>query len=127
MKKEKAPAKTVDEYLDAFSPTVRRPLQQLRQTIRAAAPEADEVISYQMPAYKYLGVLVYFAAYKNHIGFYPTAGGIKAFTKELSAYEGSKGTVRFPIDKPLPLGLINKIVKFRVKENEAKKVKKAKK
>ena len=121
MKRGAAPAKTVDEYLETFSPMVRKTLQQLRQTIKAAAPKADEEISYMMPAYKYLGVLVYFAAYKNHIGFYPTAGGIKAFQKELSAYEGSKGTVRFPIDKPLPFGLISKIVKFRVKENEAKK------
>jgi uncharacterized protein YdhG (YjbR/CyaY superfamily) len=76
-----------------------------------------------MPAYKCNGVLVYFGAYKNHIGFYPTGRGISAFQKELSGYEGSKGTVRFPIDKPLPMGLISKIVKFRVKENLEKKKK----
>ena len=99
-------------------------MKKLRQTIRKAAPEAEEVISYQMPAYKLQGMLVYFAAYKNHIGFYPTGSGIFAFKKELSIYECSKGTVRFPLDKPLPLGLIGKIVKFRVKENLEKKKKK---
>lgn len=120
MKKEMAPAKSMDEYLEAFSPAIRNVLEKLRQTIRKAAPEAEEVISYQMPAFKYQGMLVYFAAWKNHIGFYP-AGAIKAFDKELSVYEVSKGTIRFPIDKPLPLGLISKIIKFRVKENEARK------
>ncbi len=115
------PARTVDEYLKAFSPSVRKKLNALRKTIREAAPQADEVISYQMPAYKYRGMLVYFAAYKNHIGFYPAAKGIEAFQKELSAYERSKGTVRFPIDKPLPYGLISQIVKFRMKQNEEKK------
>jgi uncharacterized protein YdhG (YjbR/CyaY superfamily) len=121
MKKKSVAANSVDEYLELYPPIVRKSLQKLRQTIKAAAPEAEEMISYQMPAYKYKGVLVYFAAYKNHIGLYPTAAGIKAFQKELSVYEGSKGTVRFPIDKPLPLGLVSKIVKFRVKENVAKK------
>ena len=120
MKRGTAPAKTVDEYLEPFSPSVRNELEKLRQTIKAAAPKAEEVISYQMPAYKYQGMLVYFAAWKTHIGFYP-AGRLEAFTKELSGYERSKGTIRFPIDKPLPFGLISKIVKFRVKENEAKK------
>ncbi len=121
MKKENAVPKTVDEYLKTFSPEVRSKLENLRQTIRKAAPKAEELISYQMPAYKYQGILVYFGAYKNHIGFYPTAKGIETFKKELSAYEGSRGTVRFPPDKLIPLGLISKIVKFRVKENEAKK------
>jgi uncharacterized protein YdhG (YjbR/CyaY superfamily) len=121
MKRGMAPAKTVDEYLKPFPPEVRNKLEQLRQTIKAAAPEAEELISYMMPAYKQNGALVYFGGYKTHIGFYPTARGIEAFKKELSGYEGSKGTVRFPIDKPLPLGLISKIVKFRVKENEEKK------
>jgi len=121
MKKGMPPARTVDEYLKAFSPSVRKKLNALRKTIREAAPQADEVISYQMPAYKYRGMLVYFAAYKNHIGFYPAAKGIEAFQKELSAYERSKGTVRFPIDKPLPYGLISQIVKFRMKQNEEKK------
>jgi uncharacterized protein YdhG (YjbR/CyaY superfamily) len=121
MKRGMAPAKTVDEYLEPFPPAVRNTLEKLRQTIKAAAPKAEEVISYMMPAYKQNGALVYFGGYKTHIGFYPTAGAIEAFKKELSAYEGSKGTIRFPIDKPLPLGLISKIVKFRVKENEVKK------
>lgn len=120
MKKEIVPARTMDEYFKAFSPAIRNVLEKLRQTIRKAAPEAEEVISYQMPAFRYHGMLVYFAAWKNHIGFYP-AGALKAFNKELSAYEVSKGTIRFPIDKPLPLGLISKIVKFRVKENESRK------
>ena len=115
-----APVKTIDEYIQTFSPPVRKLLEKLRQTIRESAPEAEEVISYQMPAFKYNGMLVYFAAWKNHIGFYP-AGALKAFDKELSVYEVSKGTIRFPINKPLPLGLISKIVKFRVKENELKK------
>ncbi len=120
MKKGKA-VKDVDEYI-VFQPMeVREKLEQLRQAIKKAAPQADESISYMMPAYKFHGVLVYFGAYKNHIGFYPTGRGISAFQKELSNYEGSKGAVRFPIDKPLPLGLINKIVKFRVKENLEKK------
>jgi len=121
MKRGMAPAKTVDEYLKPFPPSVRNSLEQLRQTIKAAAPGSEEVISYMMPAYKQNGALVYFGGYKTHIGFYPTSGAIEAFKKELSAYERSKGTIRFPIDKPLPLGLVSKIVKFRVKENEAKK------
>jgi uncharacterized protein YdhG (YjbR/CyaY superfamily) len=121
MKRGMAPAKTVDEYLKPFSPVVRNVLEKLRQTIKAAAPEAEELISYQMPGYKYLGMLVYFAAWKTHIGFYP-AGTLEAFKNELSGYERSKGTIKFPLDKPIPFGLISKIVKFRMKENEAKKI-----
>jgi uncharacterized protein YdhG (YjbR/CyaY superfamily) len=118
---KKYSVKNVDEYI-ALQPTeVREKLEKLRQAIKKAAPKAEEVISYQMPAYKFHGMLVYFAAYKNHIGFYPTGSGIIAFKNELSVYEGSKGTVRFPLDKSLPLGLISKIVKFRVKENLEKK------
>lgn len=120
MKNEKSVPETVDEYLKAISPDIRKKLLQLRQTIKKAAPLAEETISYQMPAYKQFGMLVYFAAWKNHIGFYP-AGAIKEFEKELSAYEVSKGTIKFPNDKPLPLGLIKKIVKFRLMQNEAKK------
>jgi uncharacterized protein YdhG (YjbR/CyaY superfamily) len=96
---------------------VQTKLQGLRNTIKKAAPKAEEVISYNMPAYKLNGALVYFAAYKGHIGFYPTGSGIEAFTKELSAYEGSKGTVRFPLDQPLPMSLITQIVKYRVQKN----------
>ncbi|MFM7430739.1 MAG: iron chaperone [Flammeovirgaceae bacterium] len=117
-------ARDIDEYILFHPESVRMQLETLRQTIRKAAPKAEEVISYQMPAFKFHGMLVYFAAYKTHIGFYPTGSGIAAFKKELAKYETSKGTVRFPIDKPLPLGLIGKMVKFRVKENFEKKTKK---
>ena len=119
--------KTVDEYISAFPANKKKILRQVRQTIKQAAPQAEELISYNMPAYRYNGMLVYFAGYKNHIGFYPITSAIKAFKKELAAYEGAKGTVRFPLDKPLPLGLISKMVKFRVKENEAKALLKKKK
>ena len=120
MKKGTAPAKNVNEYLKVFTPSVRKSLQLLRKTIKAAAPNAEEVISYQMPAYRFHGMLVYFAGYKNHIGFYPVSSAIKAFNKELSKYKTSKGTIQFPTDKPLPLNLISKMVKFRVRENEEK-------
>ena len=115
-----APSKDVDEYVSAQSKDVQAVLNKLRSTIKSAAPKADEVISYQMPAYKYHGMLVYFAVWPKHIGFYPTPGGIKPFEKELSAYEMSKGTVKFPLDKAIPFSLITKIVKYRVKENEEK-------
>jgi uncharacterized protein YdhG (YjbR/CyaY superfamily) len=114
-------AHDIDEYISFHPESVRIQLEKLRQTICKAAPKAEEVISYQMPAFKLNGMLVYFAAYKNHIGFYPTGSGIAAFKKELAPYETSKGTVRFPIDQPLPLGLIGKIVKFRAKQNLEKK------
>jgi uncharacterized protein YdhG (YjbR/CyaY superfamily) len=107
----------IDKYIAAFPKDTQELLEQLRATIRKAAPEAEEVISYQMPAFKLQGMLVYFAGHKNHIGFYPGASGIEAFKKELSDYKGAKGSVQFPPDKPLPLGLITKIVKFRVNEN----------
>ena len=109
----------VGEYIRSFPPATRKILQEMRKTVKAAAPNANEGIGYQMPAYKYMGVLVYFAGYKNHIGFYPTSSGIEAFKKELSVYKGAKGSVQFPLDQPLPLGLIARIVKYRVKENEA--------
>jgi uncharacterized protein YdhG (YjbR/CyaY superfamily) len=117
---EKTTAANVDEYINAQPANVRTKLKQIRQTIKIAAPEAEEVISYNMPAYKYNGMLVFFAAFKNHIGFYPAPRGIEAFKKELSAYKGAKGSVQFPLDKPIPLGLISKIVKFRMKENKKK-------
>ena len=109
--------KTVDEYIGTFPVATKKIMQQVRKTIIDAAPEAEEVISYNMPAYKQEGMLVFFAAYKEHIGFYPTPGGIEAFKKELSVYNSAKGSVQFPIDKPMPLALITKIVKYRVKEN----------
>jgi len=113
-------AQNVDAYIKQFPATVQTSLQQLRKTIKAAAPKAEEVISYAMPAYKYNGMLVYFAGYKNHIGFYGTPSGHEAFEKELSVYKSGKGSVQFPVDEPLPLSLITKIVKFRVKKNEEK-------
>ena len=112
--------KTVDEYIGTFPVATKKIMQQVRKTIIDAAPEAEEVISYNMPAYKQEGMLVFFAAYKEHIGFYPTPGGIEAFKKELSVYNSAKGSVQFPIDKPMPLALITKIVKYRVEENQEK-------
>ena len=113
------PPKNVDEYVAAQPSGMRPILNKFRSTIKAAAPKAEEVISYQMPAYRYKGMLVFFAAWKTHIGLYP-AGAMKAFEKELEGYERSKGTIKFPLDKRMPFGLISKIVKFRVKENEMK-------
>ncbi|MBI5857283.1 MAG: DUF1801 domain-containing protein [Sphingobacteriales bacterium] len=117
--KQIAPVST-NEYIAAFPKNVQALLKEMRKTIRTAAPKAEELISYQMPAYKYYGMLVYFAGFKNHISFFPTSSGIAAFKKELSGYAGSKGTVRFPLDQTLPLKLISRIVKYRLKENEAK-------
>lgn len=120
MDKSKTAPATVDEYISGFPIEIKKRMQELRKTIKAAAPKADEVISYQMPGYKYFGMLVYFAAYKNHIGFYPGAGGVLEFYKELSSYKSAKGSVQFPHDRLIPLGVISKIVKFRVKQNEEK-------
>ena len=117
---------TIDEYIGTFPEDVQRILNELRHTIREAAPEAQETINYQMPTFTLNGNLVHFAAFKNHIGFYPTPTGIEAFKQELSRYKGAKGSVQFPIDEPLPLPLIRKIVKYRVKENLARKPKKKK-
>jgi uncharacterized protein YdhG (YjbR/CyaY superfamily) len=117
MDSRKAGPGSIDEYIAAFPQEIQKILQELRATIKAAAPEAYEKISYQMPAFDLKGNLVWFAAYKNHIGFYPMPSGIQAFKKEFSVYEGSKGAIRFPIDKPLPLKLVSKVVKFRVAEN----------
>lgn len=110
--------KTVDEYLSTFPESTRNKLQTLREVIKRAAPRAEEVISYNMPAFKQHGVLVYYAGYKGHIGFYPTGSGIAAFKNELSAYEGSKGAVKFPLDGTIPAALIGRIVKFRIKEDQ---------
>jgi uncharacterized protein YdhG (YjbR/CyaY superfamily) len=111
---------TVDEYIATFSKETQNVLQQIRTTIKAAAPKAEEVISYGMPAYKLHGVLVYFAGYKKHIGFYATPTGHKAFKNQLSVYKQGKGSVQFPLDKPMPLALITKIVKLRIRENQIK-------
>jgi len=107
----------IDKYIAAFPRDTQQLLQQLRATVKTVAPQAEEVISYGMPAFKLNGMLVWFAAHSKHIGFYPRISGIEAFKKELSIYKGAKGSVQFPLVKPLPLGLITKIVKFRVKEN----------
>lgn len=115
---------TIDEYIALFPKEIQQKLESIRETIRKAAPKAVEIISYRMPAFKLNGVLVYFAAFKNHIGFFPTSSGIKAFENQFTGYKYSKGAVQFPIDKKLPLGLISKIVKYRVKENLQKKMKK---
>ncbi len=111
---------SIDEYIALFPKDIQKKLEELRATIKAAAPDAKEKISYQMPTFDLYGNLVHFAAHKNHIGFYPTPSGIDAFKNELSVYEGAKGSVQFPLDKPLPLKLIRKIVKFRVAENVEK-------
>jgi len=117
----------IDEYITGFPKDIQEILQQVRAAIHEAAPEAKETISYQMPAFALEGVLVYFAAFKNHIGFFPTGSGVANFQKELTAYKTTKGTIRFPLDKPIPFDLIRKIVLFRVKESLAKAEAKRKK
>lgn len=117
---KKSTPKTIDAYIAEFPEATQAILQEIRAAIQAAAPAAEEAISYQMPTFKLKGNLVHFAAYKNHIGFYPVPTGIEAFKKELSIYKGGKGSVQFPIDQPMPLELIKKIVDFRVAENLAK-------
>ena len=118
--------KNPDAYIASFTSPVQSRMQSLRKIIKTAAPNAEEVISYGMIGYKYYGMLVFFAAWQTHIGFYP-AGRLEVFTKELAGYKRSKGTIQFPLDKPLPLRLISRIVKFRVKENELKYAAKKKK
>ena len=113
--------KTIDEYIEMFPPDIQSPLQEMRRTIRKAAPEATEAISYQIPTFKLNGNLVHFAAFKDHIGFFPTSSEVAAFEKELSKYKTSKGTIQFPLDKPIPYDLVRKIALFRVKENSARK------
>ncbi len=117
MKSTALDIRTTDEYFAGFPEEIRKKLEGLRAAIKAAAPDAEEKISYRMPAFAQKGILVYFAAFKNHIGFFPTASGTRAFKDELSGYDCSKGTVRFPLDKPLPLKLVGRIVKYRVAEN----------
>jgi uncharacterized protein YdhG (YjbR/CyaY superfamily) len=112
----KKPANT-DEYIASFPKEIQTKLQQFRGVVKDAAPQAEEVISYGIPAFRLNGMLVWFAAHTHHIGFYPRGSGIEDFKEELSSYKVSKGTVQFPFDRPLPLELIKKIVKFRVEEN----------
>lgn len=112
---------TIDAYIAAFPDAVQKKLTKIRATIKKAAPKAEEKISYGMPTFALNGKnLIHFAAFKNHIGLYPTPNGIEAFKKELSAYKGAKGSVQFPLDEPIPYDLISRIVKFRVQKNLAK-------
>jgi uncharacterized protein YdhG (YjbR/CyaY superfamily) len=120
-------ATNINEYIAGFPKEVQVILEKLRAAIIKAAPEAKETINYAIPTFTLEGNLVHFAAYKNHIGFYPAPSGIAAFKKELSVYDGAKGSVQFPLDKPLPLSLVTRIVKFRVKENLEKAKNKKKK
>jgi len=130
MKSAGTPPKTIDEYIALWPEEIKAKLRSMRETIQKAAPAAEEAISYQMPTFTLHGNLVHFAAFKNHIGFYPVPSGLKAFEKELSKFKTGKGSAQFPLDQPLPLALVTKIVKFRVSENlakaEAKKKKKTK-
>ena len=127
MEENKITSKSIDEYILQFPPEIQEILKTLRKVIKESAPDAEEKISYQMPTFVLHGNLVHFAAYKNHIGFYPTPSGIDAFKHELSEYKGAKGSVQFPIEKPMPYELISKIVKFRVAENIKKAEDKLKK
>ena len=111
---------TVDSYIASFPPEVRTVLEQVRQTVRGAAPDAREIISYRMPALKQHGVLLYFAAFKHHIGMYPPVQGDARLQKALAPYAGEKGNLRFPLDRPMPLALITRITRLRVKQDLAK-------
>ncbi len=117
--KQTAP-KNIDEYIADFPHDVQEILKKIRLTVRNVAPDAAETIKYQLPTFTLQGNLVHFGAFKQHIGFYPTPTGTEKFKKELSVYAGAKGSIRFPLDQPIPFGLISKIVKFRVKENLAR-------
>lgn len=120
MKIETVRPRDIDEYIARFPREVQDVLQKIRSVITKAAPEAEEAIKYQIPTFVLNGNLVHFAAFQKHIGFYPTPSGIKEFKDELSAYETAKGSVQFPLDKPVPFTLIKKIVTFRAKEARAK-------
>ena len=117
MRTNQTAPQSIDEYIAGFSNADQEILEKIRMTIRKAAPDAEETINYQIPTFTLKGNLVHFAAYKKHIGFYPASTGIEKFKNELSVYEGAKGSVKFPLDQPIPFDLIGKIVKFRVKEN----------
>ena len=120
MKTASGSPSNIDEYIASFPRDVQAVLNEIRNTIRKAAPDADEALKYRIPTFVLHENLVHFAAFKNHIGFYPTPSGVEAFKQELSRYEGAKGSVQFPIDKPMPLKLIERIVKFRAKEARGK-------
>ena len=127
MEVNKPTFKTTDEYIKQFSPEVQELLTKVRNVIKEAVPEATEKISYQMPTYYLHGNLVHFAAYKQHIGFYPTPGGVEAFKDQLTSYKTSKGAIQFPLDQPLPFELISEIAKYRASESRAKAEAKKKK
>lgn len=119
MEKGKTPS-DIDEYINGYPDEIREPLRKIREAIRSAAPNAKEKISYRMPSYTLNGMLVYFAAHTSHLGFYPLTSAIAAFRDELEPYKTSKGTIQFPYNKPLPVRLIKKIIRFRVMENNAR-------
>ncbi|PSL07279.1 iron chaperone [Cecembia rubra] len=121
---EKNTFETIDDYINAFPSETKRILQKIRETVREAAPEATESINYGIPTFKMHGNLVHFAAYKKHIGFYPAPSGIEAFKKEVESFKTGKGTLQFPLDKPIPYNLISDIVQFRLEENKSRKPKK---
>ena len=120
MKSENKTRNTIDEYISDFSKEVQHILQKIRAIVKEAAPDAEEAIKYQIPTFVLSGSLVHFAAFEKHIGFYPTPSGIEQFKDELSSYKSAKGSVQFPLGSPIPYELIEKIVKFRVKENRLK-------
>lgn len=124
METNKTTAKDIDEYIARFPKDIQAILQKIRQIVKKAAPGATEKISYQMPTFYLNGNLVHFAAFKNHIGFYPTPSGTAKFKKEISGYQAAKGSIQFPLDQPIPYDLIRQIVASRVKENSAKAKKK---
>jgi uncharacterized protein YdhG (YjbR/CyaY superfamily) len=116
MKSHRLAPKNIDEYIASFSPEVQAILEKIRSTIRKAAPEAEERISYQMPTFALMGNLIHFAAFKKHIGLYPPVKGDEKLRAETARYQGEKGNLKFPLDEPIPYALISRIVKFRVKE-----------
>ncbi len=127
MQPNQATPQNIDQYIADFPKDIQKILQKIRATIKKAAPGAEETMKYRMPTFMLKGNLVYFAAFKKHIGFYPVPTGIEKFKKELSVYKTAKGSAQFPLDQPMPYGLITKIVKFRVKENLARAAAKGKK
>lgn len=127
MDSQKKTCTTIDEYIAQFPPEIQAILSEVRAVIRAAAPQASEKISYQMPTFYLKGNLVHFAVHKTHLGFYPAPSGIEQFKDELSGYEYSKGAIRFPLDRPTPLDLVRRITAFRVEENLARAASKSKK
>ncbi|MBA2306052.1 MAG: DUF1801 domain-containing protein [Acidobacteria bacterium] len=127
MRTTQTPPRNIDEYIAAFPDDVQEVLEKIRLRIRKAAPDAEETVRYGLPTFRLEGNLVHFGAWREHVGFYPTPTGIEKFEKELSVYERAKGSVKFPLARPVPLALISRIVKFRVKENLDKAAAKAKK